>query len=70
MTENNSTYYIRPIGEVYLPVNSRPLVIESNTIKFFDDSDVRQPNRIFTHLKRGGLALVSGVQGEIQQLAE
>ena len=70
MIENNSTHYIRPIGEVYLPVNSRPLVVESNTIKFFDDSDVRQPNRIFTHLKRGGLALVSGAQGEIQQLAE
>ena len=51
--ENNSTHYIRPIGEVYLPVNSRPLVVESNTIKFFDDSDERQPNRIFTHLKRG-----------------
>ena len=50
--ESNSTHHIRPIGEVYLPANSRPLVIESNSIKFFDDSDIRQPNRIFTHLKR------------------
>ena len=68
--ESNSTHHIRPIGEVYLPANSRPLVVESNSIKFFDDSDIRQPNRIFTHLKRGGLALVSGAQNEIQRLAE
>ena len=68
--ESNSTHHIRPIGEVYLPANSRPLVVESNPIKFFDDSDIRQPNRIFTHLKRGGLALVSGAQNEIQRLAE
>ena len=65
-----SVYRVRPIGDVYVPVSIRSTVYDSASIKFFDSSDLSQPNRIFNHLKRDGLALVAGRVELIQQLTD
>jgi len=65
-----SIYRVRPIGDIYVPVAIRSTVSDSASIKFFDSSDLSQPNRIFNHLKRDGLALVSGRVEQIQQLTD
>ena len=65
-----SIYRVRPIGDIYVPVAIRSTVSDGASIKFFDSSDLSQPNRIFNHLKRDGLALVSGRVEQIQQLTD
>jgi len=70
MVTDKSIYRIRPIGEIYLPIKYRSLVAESISIKYFEESAIQQPNRVFNHLKRGGLALVSGSQEHIQHLID
>ena len=65
-----SIYRVRPIGDIYVPVAIRSTVSDGASIKFFDSSDLSQPNRIFNHLKRDGLALVLGKVEQIQQLTD
>lgn len=65
-----SIYRVRPIGDIYVPVAIRSTVSDGASIKFFDSSDLSQPNRIFNHLKRDGLALVLGRVEQIQQLTD
>ena len=65
-----SIYRVRPIGDIYVPVAIRSTVSDGASIKFFESSDLSQPNRIFNHLKRDGLALVSGRVEQIQQLTD
>ena len=65
-----SIYRVRPIGDIYVPVAIRSTVSDGASIKFFDSSDLSQPNRIFNHLQRDGLALVLGRVEQIQQLTD
>ena len=51
---------IANIGEVYVPHQFREIAAENASWKLFTDSELGQFNRIFTHLRRGGVAILSG----------
>jgi len=51
---------IADIGDVYVPTQFRELNAENASWKLFTDGELGQFNRIFTHLRRGGVAILSG----------
>ena len=51
---------IGDIGDVYVPHQFREIAGENASWKLFTDSELGQFNRIFTHLRRGGVAILSG----------
>ena len=48
------------IGDVYVPHQFREIAAEDASWKLFTGSQLEQFNRIFTHLRRGGVAILSG----------
>ena len=51
---------IADIGDVYLPNQYRELTTADASWKLFTGSQLGQFDRIFTHLRRGGVAILSG----------
>ncbi len=51
---------IGDIGDVYVPTQYRAIAAEDASWKLFTRSELGQFNRIFTHLRRGGVAILSG----------
>lgn len=51
---------IRGIGDVYVPTQFREIAAEDASWKLFPHDVLGQFDRIFTHLRRGGVAIVSG----------
>ena len=51
---------IGDIGDVYVPHPFRQIAAENASWKLFTDSGLGQFNRIFTHVRRGGVAILSG----------
>lgn len=51
---------IAGIGDVYVPTQFREIAAEDASWRLFTQSELGQFDRIFTHLRRGGAAIVSG----------
>lgn len=56
----NQFYSINPIGELYVPAEYRDAVFDRSSVKLFSQQELDQLNRIFTHIQRGGVAVVEG----------
>ena len=56
----NAFYYVSNIGELYVPVECRDAVFARARVKLFAHQDLRHLNRIFTHIRHGGVAVVEG----------
>ena len=56
----NAFYAVSNIGELYVPVEYRDAVFARARVKLFADQDLRHLNRIFTHIRHGGVAVVDG----------
>ena len=61
---------IADIGDVYVPHQFRELAAEDASWKLFKGSELGQLNRIFTHLRRGGVAILSGDWGQVVEVME
>ncbi len=48
------------IGDVYVPTQFREIAADDASWKLFTRSELGQLNRIFTHLRRGSVAILSG----------
>ena len=53
-------YQVNGIGDVYLPASFRAIVPDDAPLKLFTNGDLGQLDRIFTYLRRGGVAILSG----------
>ena len=58
------------IGDVYVPTQYREIAAEDASWKLFTDSELGQFNRIFTHLRRGGVAILSGDWKQVTEVME
>ena len=56
----NAFYSVSNIGELYVPVECRDAVFARARVKLFADQELRHLNRIFTHIRHGGVAVVEG----------
>ena len=56
----NAFYTVSNIGELYVPVEYRDAVFARARVKLFAHQDLRHLNRIFTHMRHGGVAVVEG----------
>lgn len=56
------------IGNVYVPHQFREIATENSSWKLFTGDDLGQFNRIFTHLRRGGVAILSGDWEQITEV--
>ena len=48
------------LGEVFVPTQFRELASDDASLTHFSDGDLERFDRIFTHLRRGGVAVLSG----------
>ena len=53
-------YFVSNIGELYVPVEYRDAVFARARVKLFAHQELRHLNRIFTHIRHGGVAVVEG----------
>ena len=53
-------YSVNPIGELYVPEECREAVFARASVKLFAHQELEQFSRIFTHIQRGGVAIVEG----------
>ena len=56
----DSFYFVTNIGELYVPVACRDAVFARPRVKLFAHQDLRHLNRIFTHIRHEGVAVVEG----------
>ena len=57
---SNLFYSVSNIGELYVPVEYREAVFARARVKVFAHQELRHLNRIFTHIRHGGVAVVEG----------
>ena len=63
-------YFVSNIGELYIPVECRNAVFARARVKLFAHQDLRHLNRIFTHIRHGGVAVVEGEWEQILVVME
>ena len=61
---------IGDIGDVYVPTQYRAIAAEDASWKPFTRTELGQFNRIFTHLRRGGVAILSGDWEQVTEVME
>ena len=61
---------IADIGDVYVPTQFREVASDDASWKLFARSELGQFNRIFTHLRRGGAAILSGDWKQVMGVME
>ena len=61
----NAFYSVSNIGELYVPAACRDAVFARAAVKRFAHQDLEQLDRIFTHIQRGGVAIVEGAWDQI-----
>ena len=61
---------IADIGDVYVPHQYRGIAADNASWKLFIGSELRQFNRIFTHLRRGSVAILSGDWKQVTAVME
>ena len=57
---SNLFYFVSNIGELYVPTEYRDVIFARGRVKLFAHQDLRHLNRIFTHIRHGGVAVVAG----------
>jgi len=67
---SNLFYSVSNIGELYVPVEYRDAVFARARVKVFARQDLRHLNRIFTHIRHGGVAVVEGQWEQITAVME
>lgn len=65
-----SFYSISNIGELYVPVECRDAVFARARAKLFSHQELGHLNRIFTHIRHGGVAIVEGKWEQITALMD
>lgn len=65
-----SFYSIGNIGELYVPAECRDAVFARARAKLFSHQELGHLNRIFTHIRHGGVAVVEGKWEQITALME
>ena len=58
------------IGDVYVPTQFREIAPDDTSWKLFTGGELGQFNRIFTHLRRGGMAILSGAWEQVTGVME
>ena len=53
-------HVLSDLGEVFIPAQFRELASDDASLRHFTDGNLGQLDRIFTHLRRGGVAVLSG----------
>lgn len=66
----NTFYSISPIGEFYVPAEYRDAIFSRGSVKLFANEELARLDRIFTHIQRGGVAVVEGEWESITDLME
>ena len=66
----NAFYFVSQIGELYVPVECRDAVFARPRVKVFARRELRHLNRIFTHIRHGGVAVVEGQWEQIITLMD
>lgn len=56
----NKFYSVSPIGELYVPTECRDAVFARGSVRLFAHQELKNLGRIFTHIQRGGVAVVEG----------
>ena len=57
---SNLFYFVSNIGELYVPTEYRDVVFARGRVKLFARHELEHLNRIFTHVRHGGVAVVEG----------
>ena len=65
-----SFYSISNIGELYVPAECRDAVFARARAKLFSHQELGHLNRIFTHIRHGGVAIVEGKWEQITALMD
>ncbi len=65
-----SFYSINNIGELYVPTECRNAVFARARAKLFSHQELGHLNRIFTHIRHGGVAIVEGKWEQITALMD
>ena len=65
-----SFYSVSNIGELYVPAECRDAVFARARAKLFAHQELGHLNRIFTHIRRGGVAIVEGQWEQITALMD
>ena len=65
-----SFYSVSNIGELYVPVECREAVFARARVKLFAHQELRHINRIFTHIRHGGVAVVEGQWEQITDIMD
>ena len=63
-------HVVSDLGEVFIPTQFRELASDDAPLRHFTDSNLGQLNRIFTHLQRGGVAVLSGKWDRIAEVLD
>ena len=58
------------LGEVFIPAQFRELASDGASLRHFSDGDLGQLDRIFTHLRRSGVAVLSGRWDQIVEVLD
>ena len=58
------------LGEVFIPAQFRELASDDASLRHFTDSNLGQLDRIFKHLRRGGVAVLSGQWDRIVEVLD
>ena len=62
---SNLFYFVSNIGELYVPTEYRDVVFARGRVKLFAHRDLRHLNRVFTHIRHGGVAVTEGDWAQI-----
>ena len=65
-----SFYSVSNIGELYVPAECRDAVFARARAKLFRHQELGHLNRIFTHIRHGGVAVVEGKWEQITALMD
>ena len=63
-------HVVSDLGEVFIPTQFRELASDDSSLRHFTNGDLGQLDRIFTHLRRGGVAVLSGRWDRIAEVLD
>ena len=66
----NKFYSVSPIEELYVPTEFREEVFARGSVKLFAHQELAHLGRIFTHIQRGGVAVVEGEWEQITTIMD
>ncbi len=66
----NKFYTISSIGELYIPTEYRHAIFTRGSVKLFTDHELDRLGGIFTHIQRGGVAVVEGKWEQITTILD